>query len=475
MRIKQGPCYSRDAVESLTSVFHHLVADAWDNSFHKDRWLPLRTCFEKLGDRLALGLALADALDAGVVEGIQFLVALALISGHAWHRRICRVLNADRRVNYEIVRYHPDLKTEIIKLQTFLWGPDLTLNTLYFEWKYERNPYLKEPLIYLAMHNGKVIGMRGFFGVQWQCGLPVQRFYGLYADDMVIAPEHRGRGLMSKIMTSAFEYLIASGYEYVFNLSAADVTLHSSLNMGWRNAGWLQPMRWRSRRNAAWSGLLRRAMRLRFASHGLTRLGLTPSRRALKDVDLRRVNRVLRHFPNISFHEIPRCADMADLVERVGDTRRIAHVRNREYFQWRFQNPQSRYRFLFWQERRLEGYLVLQEYASEHDGRNVLNIVDWEASCLAIKARLMQATISAFAGTVPVMIWSATLPRPEIELLQNTGFRSLKPPRDPLRSPPAILVRPINQAQLHDEWKLGNQPLLDLASWDMRMLYSMSG
>ena len=79
-------------------------------------------------------------------------------------------------MNYEIVRYDPDLKAEIIKLQTRLWGPDLILNASYFEWKYERNPYLRELLIYLAMDNDKPIGMRGFFGVQWQCGMPVQRF-----------------------------------------------------------------------------------------------------------------------------------------------------------------------------------------------------------------------------------------------------------------------------------------------------------
>jgi hypothetical protein len=36
-------------------------------------------------------------------------------------------------MNYEIVRYHPDLKAEIIKLQTHLWGPDLILNASYFE------------------------------------------------------------------------------------------------------------------------------------------------------------------------------------------------------------------------------------------------------------------------------------------------------------------------------------------------------
>jgi hypothetical protein len=97
--------------------------------------------------------------------------------------------------NYEIVRYQPGLKRQVIELQTHLWSPNLSLNTRYFEWKYERNPYVKEPLIYLAMHYGKVIGMRGLFGVQWECGVPTQRFTNLYADDMVIAPEHRSRGL----------------------------------------------------------------------------------------------------------------------------------------------------------------------------------------------------------------------------------------------------------------------------------------
>jgi GNAT superfamily N-acetyltransferase len=234
--------------------------------------------------------------------------------------------------DYEIVRYDPGLKAEIIKLQTHLWGPDLALNNSYFEWKYEKNPYLKEPLIYLAMHKGKAIGMRGFSGVQWQCGVPVQRFNGLYADDMVIAPEHRRRGLMSKIMTSAFEELTVTEYEYVFNLSAGDVTLLSSLDMGWRSAGWLQPMRWSSLRARVWRGLLRRAVRSPFVSGRLARLGSTRSRRSLKDADLTRVNRVLQHTPNISMRDSPRCLEMADLVERIGDTARITHARNREYF-----------------------------------------------------------------------------------------------------------------------------------------------
>src|SRR5262245_17100141 len=157
------------------------------------------------------------------------------------------MLTLGKYLNYEFVRYEPLLKPLIIELQTNLWSPSLALNASYFEWKYERNPYLREPLIYLAMCGGKPVGMRGFFGLQWEGGSPTRRTTCLYADDMVIAPEHRSKGLMSKIMSSAFGDLSVGTYSYAFNLSAGPITLRSSLSMGWRSAGWMHPIRRRSR------------------------------------------------------------------------------------------------------------------------------------------------------------------------------------------------------------------------------------
>jgi hypothetical protein len=68
---------------------------------------------------------------------------------------------------YEFISYGPQLKSQILELHKNLWNSSTDLNAAYFDWKYERNPYVKEPLIYLAMCNGKPIGMRGFFGVRW--------------------------------------------------------------------------------------------------------------------------------------------------------------------------------------------------------------------------------------------------------------------------------------------------------------------
>jgi GNAT superfamily N-acetyltransferase len=377
--------------------------------------------------------------------------------------------------SYEIIRYRPELKRQVVELQTHLWSPSLALNTSYFQWKYEQNPYIKEPLIYLAMHCGEAIGMRGFFGVQWEGGVPTRQFTNLYADDMVIAPEHRHCGLMSKIMTFAFDDLENRGYDYVFNLSAGSVTLRSSLSMGWRSAGWAHPMRWRSWRTAVRNRVLGRMRSLPLLSRKLDRL---PSRRtarsgsSLGDFDLDRMNRLFERTSAISVHTTPNCAAMAELVSRVGNVGRIRHVRNSEYFNWRLQNPQSRYRFLFWQEDRLEGYLVLQEYTSESAPHDVVNIVDWEASSAAVQEGLLEAAF-AFAQDRSLVVWSATLPQSAIALLKKSGFRSIIAPKAP--APPAVLVRPLHRQVVNGTWSLAGQALLDLASWDLRMLYSMIG
>ena len=164
---------------------------------------------------------------------------------------------------------------------------------------------------------------------------------------------------------------------------------------------------------------------------------------------------------------------MAGLVERIGHSGRIRHVRDTEYFEWRFQNPLSRYRFLYRDTDRLEGYLVLQEYTSESDKRDMVNIVDWEATGTAAKAELLRAALRLI-GSRRVVVWSATLTQETIDLLVRNRFSSDTPSSAMVQQCPGILVRAIHD-QGEGEWLLGGLRLTDIANWDMRMLYSMSG
>lgn len=380
-------------------------------------------------------------------------------------------------MGYEIVHYEPAFKKQVLDLQTKLWSPSLTLNDAYFEWKYERNPYLAEPLIYLAVHDGRAVGMRGFSGVQWEAGFPPQKFRGLYADDSVVAPEHRRGGLIHKIMAAAFKDLVSRGYEYVFNLSAGSVIYRQSLSTGWLSVGYAQLMRWHPLPVSFRKALRRILRQLPLVSHRLDALflqWLEKRRRSLADINQDGIKHPYKTIPWISFEDKPRCTAMAELVERIGSCGKIRHVRDREYFDWRFQNPLSRYRFLFHDKAGMEGYLVLQEYTSEFADKEVLNVVDWEGTDAAVKAELLRAACS-YATNRVLIIWSATLPPEATAVLHAKGFKLVWQAQSMVNQIPAVLVRPVRDENLDSDWLLADRRLLDLANWELRMLYSMHG
>jgi len=145
-------------------------------------------------------------------------------------------------MNYSVVRYDGSFKGAVAALQTHSWSVDSRLNLEYLQWKHERNPYLESPLIYLALHGGRLVGMRGFYGSKWEIG-GGERIVVPCASDLVVDPEHRNRGLHPLIMKHALEGLAAAGHSHVFSLSASPVTLLDSLAMGWKSAGSLEELR----------------------------------------------------------------------------------------------------------------------------------------------------------------------------------------------------------------------------------------
>jgi len=355
-------------------------------------------------------------------------------------------------MKYKIVKYHPEFRSQVVELQRHLWGPDVALKSAYLEWKYERNPYVETPHIYLALCGGLVVGMRGMFGAKWQIGYPYQTFPGLCGADLVIAPDHRNRGLFRKILSAALDDLGNSSYTYTFNLSASEVTFLGCLAMGWRSIGSLQTMQRRS-------------------GDGLFSVSSAEKPHPFFWLD-RNGGSWNEASPYLSVEPNPRAEAMAELVERIGGDGRMRHVRDQEYFAWRFQNPHSVYRFLFWKDARLEGYLVLRTsvYTDRLD-RVGVRIVDWEATNAQVRADLLQAAIN-WGNFDNLTIWSATLPDKVKTLLQMTGFKQLGGEGNLTRSLPTVLIRPIRDEMLRGDWVLADRRLLDSANWDLRMIYS---
>lgn len=386
-------------------------------------------------------------------------------------QRDARVASSD----YEIVPYRPELKQQVIELQTHLWGQDLQLNAAYFGWKYERNPYVDTPLIYLAMQDGRAVGMRGFFGVQWEAGIPLQQTVAVYADDTVVAPECANLGLMPRIMGTAFTDLARREFEYVYSLSAGQVTFVSSLVMGWGNVGMVRPLRWRSWKMAARAGVRRLLAPAPWLPQWMAH---TPARVSGSIVEGfcpgDEARRRLRGRSWIRLEDTPRCDAMAEIVLRIGTDGRLRHVRDRRYFEWRFQNPMRRYRFFYWEKERMEGYLVLGMSSVDPSERAPVNIVDCEASSLEIQSELLDAAMRTESSR-DLVIWAATLPPGTVAMLERKGFRIARSNPGIDRQLPAVLVRATSPGTGKEEWTFAGQPLVSLANWDVRMLYSMHG
>lgn len=354
------------------------------------------------------------------------------------------------------------------ELQRHLWSADVRLNAAYLAWKYERNPYLPEPLIYLAFVGDALVGMRGMLGTEWEAGDPPRRFVLPYPDDLVVDPAHRNRGLHRIIMQAALEDLAALRFDHVVNLSASPITAQASLHMGWRNAGSVRPCRIRSRRKALsdrCEALTRRmplGWRLadRIAAHA------RPSGERLFDLlDAQPQSRR----GGVTAAKSPQVAAMSALVARLPWDGRIRHVRDAAYFQWRFGNPLCEYRFLYAGSEPLRGYLVLHRSRMQGAHHARASIVDWEAETDEIRAQLLHAAIDL--GRFPELyVWESALPRAAVPMLARARFEP-----DSGRSEKAILVRATRETATPAPWMLGTRRLDDANDWDLRMLYSMAG
>jgi acyl carrier protein/GNAT superfamily N-acetyltransferase len=344
---------------------------------------------------------------------------------------------------YRIVRYTPEHKQAVAAFQTGLWSPDPSLNLRYLEWKYEQNPYADRGRIYLAWDDDRLVGMRGFYGSQWEGGVPARQMPALVADDFLVGEHHRNRGLATRIMQAAFEDLRDSGLPFVLNLSGGTLTVLNSLAMGWKSIGTPRSMHKRS------VGFLRRLQRV-----------VSAGRPPFARFDRRGTGETR-----------PRPDAMARLIQRIGHDGRLRQVRDQSYFDWRFRNPFREYRFLYAGGEELDGYLVLRGSVDSFESAQTVSIVDLEAINDHVRAALLRTAVTAGAFG-DLAIWATDTQM--VEHLVALKFEPSKP--EPGSFGATLLVRMIDPDLPESEWRSADgRQLLEHRNWDIRLLYSMWG
>jgi hypothetical protein len=130
------------------------------------------------------------------------------------------------------------------------------------------------------------------------------------------------------------------------------------------------------------------------------------------------------------------------------------------------------YRFLYAGGERLDGYLVLSARVMGLHPTTRVSLVDLEGRDARIRGALLRRAVET-GGFAELAAWGSTLQPAERGLLTELGFESADPGQD-ARGWPCALARATRDRPAA-EWALGSRPLLDPASWDLRMLYSMAG
>jgi GNAT superfamily N-acetyltransferase len=396
--------------------------------------------------------------------------------------------------SYTLIKYKPAFKAQVLSLQTHLWGRDLALNGAYLAWKYDQNPYANQAPIYLALCDREVVGMLGSFGVAWETGHG-QLLKGLSLADLVIKPAHRNHGLLPKLLEFALADLAQAGATFVFDMTASPEVALVMLMNGWRSIYLQTAHRQGYPLTAATplenSNVGGKYHQLRRYIKGLPGIGATVHTLRQAKQSLQRQRSKQGRFqpfgcfdtnqgqskspgnPHIKVAKAPEPVGMAALVARLPTDERFRHVRDAHYFTWRFQNPLSCYRFLFWQEAQIEGYLVLQTSVHARNDTAWVNIVDWEASDHRIGNALLQVAL-AWGDFKELEIWSATLPESMKSSLTEAGFTFRNRTGSAIRDVRGerLMIYALATERRSANWTLADHDALDLTNWDIRMVYS---
>ena len=367
--------------------------------------------------------------------------------------------------SFKLQMYTPEHLRQVCTLQTHLWGPSVRRNAAILKWKYLCNPYIEEPLIYLALHENSVVGMRAMFGTCWEAGGRGHPWILPSAADTLLDPKHRDSGLFQDLSGSAIEDMRKRGFSHILNLSSSDAHyVVQIMTMGWKPLGASGSLY----RRTANPAVIREASEVANRSRLLRRAvdaGKKAGRQFRAAMSVNPFTVLDRHAQD---NQCPTCVAkkpkpraMAELVERAGRDGRIRHVRDKTYFSWRYHNPMAQYRFLFYGSDTLEGYLVLQNII----GKQEINIVDWEGRNDRVRSELLTSAVQ-WGNFRTMCIWGRSLSSASLETVREAGFA--EDSSNGYKG--CFLIKPLKEGSSVDHFS-GCDPM-EPDQWDMRMIYS---
>jgi len=369
-------------------------------------------------------------------------------------------------MNYSIVKYDPVYDERICELQKELWSPDYDINKSYLEWKYLESPYSDPPKLYLALHDEKLIAVRGFY--EWPFRQKGDSFTALCCADLVIHREYRSKGLYPDMMNFIMSDLHDEGYTYLLSFSAGPTALINSLALGWKVISrmksihtqfYMRPVTKKLTDPVTVNKLIKRVVTTKI-------LRKPPGPPKIREELWRSANNLPA---NVEFGYDPKPGEMARLISGLDTNGKVVLVRDEKYFGWRYRNPLSGYFFLYWQDSELRGYLVAQTPLFMAGSMGSFNVLELEGQSPEIKKELMKALLSLLDFR-SATVWSGMLDDSVRRYLMASGFRERSTTKSVAEFNETVLISTTGRDNERIEFHGTN--LLDVNNWDFKMTYS---
>lgn len=364
----------------------------------------------------------------------------------------------NHKILYEIKRYQPVFKSDIINLLEYMWKGSENKRRKIFEWKYNKNPFLNEPYAYVALHDNKVIGFRGFFPTKFLFNNEV--ILMLSPSDTIVNPTHRRKGLFNKMTKYAIKEISKDAkINFFLNLSSNQYSTPGYLKLGWEQ---VYP---------------------EFPISTKTLTGLF-----LGKISGRNIYKKNKYFFNIADEILYRiwCKklkidgrfeistkiysnSMAALFanQEIG---RLHHIKDSSYYNWRFKRPYINYimSYLWRNDGNLSAYLI---FIQKGEGHFMLVDYSYEnpIALQTILSLFIKKTKANFVTT-----WGFAKSPNTKKTLKIAGFYSPKLlyKINSRYIPLPFLVRPIDIVLTKESWKVQGRDIRDVNIWDLNPIDS---
>lgn len=362
---------------------------------------------------------------------------------------------SDASADYRIRQYRPADREGVLQLDSLVWQRDRGVD--WFEWKYRENPYVDRTPLFVVHNDDQVVGARPFMAFEMRTN--GRTALALQPSDTMVHPDHRRRGIFTRMTEHAIEYYQGTDVEFFFNFPN-EASLPGYEKLGWRRI---------DDKRTYYRVQHPESLAPEYINGDASRLLGAVVRPLLRSYYDRRGTAT--DASGVTIERIPGVA--VDTLVELYDRRppdALHAARTRQFYEWRFASPVwSRSTYVVEVEGEPVGAVIVRTRRTS-DAVTITQLVDvaplmggqsWRDAL----APLLDAVLDDHRGSDLVAISGAVVPG---DLLRAFGF--LPDDRLPLSSFSGhrctLVTRPVDGVS----WTLGDRPLDESGNW--RLTYA---